>query len=219
MGIVTLTVALLPLLGIGGFQLIKAESTGPEKGKVTARITTTAKILWLIYFGLTVIETVALMIAGMDFVDALSHAFATVGTGGFSTKNASIGSFNSAAIDIICTIFMFLSGINFSLFYYLIIKKFSDVYENSDDSIQLEIELIDKNGNTASADDKVIYYQLVGDGGILGIENGKPDDLTCYAEKYRSTYRGRAIVYLKKYAEKIRLYAFTKDGLQAEIEL
>lgn len=132
MGIVTLTVALLPLLGIGGFQLIKAETTGPEKGKVTARITTTAKILWLIYFGLTVIETVALMIAGMDFVDALSHAFATVGTGGFSTKNASIGSFNSAAIDIICTIFMFLCGINFSLFYYLIIKKFSDVYENSE---------------------------------------------------------------------------------------
>ena len=132
MGIVTLTVALLPLLGIGGFQLIKAETTGPEKGKVTARITTTAKILWLIYFGFTVIETVALMIAGMDFVDALSHAFATVGTGGFSTKNASIGSFNSAAIDIICTIFMFLSGINFSLFYFLIIRKFSDIFENSE---------------------------------------------------------------------------------------
>ncbi len=94
-----------------------------------------------------------------------------------------------------------------------------DVYENSDDCIQLEIELIDKNGNTAYADDKVIYYQIIGDGEILGIENGKPDDLTCYAEKYRSTYRGRAIVYLKKYAEKIRLYAFTKDGLQAEIEL
>ena len=132
MGIVTLTVALLPLLGIGGFQLIKAETTGPEKGKVTARITTTAKILWLIYFGFTVIETVALMIAGMDFVDALSHAFATLGTGGFSTKNASIGSFNSAAIDIICTIFMFLSGINFSLFYFLIIRKFSDIFENSE---------------------------------------------------------------------------------------
>ena len=99
MGIVTLTVALLPLLGIGGFQLIKAETTGPEKGKVTARITTTAKILWLIYFGFTVIETVALMIAGMDFVDALSHAFATLGTGGLSTKNASIGFFNSSSID------------------------------------------------------------------------------------------------------------------------
>lgn len=132
MGIVTLTVALLPLLGIGGFQLIKAETTGPEKGKVTARITTTAKILWLIYVGLTIIETVALMIAGMDFVDALSHSFATLGTGGFSTKNASVGGFNSVSIDVICTIFMFLSGINFSLFYYLIIKKFSDFFHNSE---------------------------------------------------------------------------------------
>ena len=119
MGIVTLTVALLPLLGIGGFQLIKAETTGPEKGKVTARITTTAKILWLIYFGFTVIETVALMIAGMDFVDALAHSFSTLGTGGFSTKNNSIGSFNSIPINTICTIFMFL-------------KKHSEVFHNSE---------------------------------------------------------------------------------------
>ena len=73
MGIVTLTVALLPLLGVGGFQLIKAETTGPEKGKVTARITTTAKILWLIYAGLTVVETIALMLAKMDFIDALKQ--------------------------------------------------------------------------------------------------------------------------------------------------
>ena len=99
-------------------------------------------------------------------------------------------------------------------------KKISfDVYEKSDECIQIEVSLLDKNGNMASANDKVIYYQVLGDGEILGIENGKPDDLTCYAENYRSTYRGRAIVYLKKYAEKIRLYAFTKDGLQAEIEL
>ena len=75
MGIVALTVALFPLLGVGGFQLIKAETTGPEKGKVTPKITTTAKVLWLIYVFLTVIQCVLLKIAGMDFIDALSHAF------------------------------------------------------------------------------------------------------------------------------------------------
>lgn len=94
-----------------------------------------------------------------------------------------------------------------------------EIYENQSDCIQLEVSVLDKNGNVASADDKVIYYQLVGDGEILGIENGKPDDLTCYAENYRSTYNGRAIIYIRKNAEKTRLYAFTKDGLSAEIEL
>ena len=132
MGIVTLTVALLPLLGVGGFQLIKAETTGPEKGKVTARITTTAKVLWLMYFGFTVAEAAALMFAGMDFVEAMTHAFATLGTGGFSSRNASIGGFNSPAVDYIITIFMFLSGINFSLYFYLISRKFKDVYTNSE---------------------------------------------------------------------------------------
>ncbi|MBR3817777.1 MAG: DUF4982 domain-containing protein [Clostridia bacterium] len=93
------------------------------------------------------------------------------------------------------------------------------VYKNSGNCIQIEVVILDKNGNIASAYDKVIYYQLIGDGEILGIENGKPDDLTCYAENYRSTYNGRAIVYVRKNSEKIRLYAFTKDGLNAEIEL
>ena len=130
MGIVTLTVALLPLLGVGGFQLIKAETTGPEKGKVTARITTTAKVLWLIYFGFTVIETIALMIAGMDFVDALSHSFATLGTGGFSTRNSSIGTYNSLAVEMITMLFMFLSGINFSLFFYLVTGKVKEFFDN-----------------------------------------------------------------------------------------
>ena len=132
MGIVTLTVALMPLLGVGGFQLIKAETTGPEKGKVTARITTTAKILWAIYFGFTAAETIALCIAGMSFTDALSHAFATLGTGGFSTRNSSIGSYNSVAIDVIIMIFMFLAGINFSLYFYVITRKFRDIGTNSE---------------------------------------------------------------------------------------
>ena len=132
MGIVTLTVALMPLLGVGGFQLIKAETTGPEKGKVTARITTTAKILWAIYFGFTAAEAIALKLAGMTFTDALSHAFATLGTGGFSTRNSSIGSYNSVAIDVIIMIFMFLAGINFSLYFYVITRKFRDIGTNSE---------------------------------------------------------------------------------------
>ena len=132
MGIVTLTVALLPLLGVGGFQLIKAETTGPEKGKITARITTTAKYLWIIYTGFTLAEALLLRLAGMDWLDSFSHAFSTLGTGGFSTKDSSIGWYNSPAIDTIITIFMFFSGINFSLFYYIITRKFEDIRDNSE---------------------------------------------------------------------------------------
>lgn len=132
MGIVTLTVALLPLLGVGGFQLIKAETTGPEKGKVTARITTTAKALWTIYAVLTLLETIALHLAGMDFIDALAHGFSTLGTGGFSTKGASVGAYDSVAIDVIITVFMFLAGINFSLYFYLINRDFKEIKDNTE---------------------------------------------------------------------------------------
>lgn len=132
MGIVALTVALLPLLGVGGFQLIKAETTGPEKSKITSKITTTAKVLWLIYFILTALEAILLRIFGMDTIDAISHAFATLGTGGFSTKNASIAGYDSAAIDIICTVFMFLAGVNFSMFFYIVTRKTDEIKENSE---------------------------------------------------------------------------------------
>ncbi len=142
MGIVTLTVALLPLLGVGGFQLIKAETTGPEKGKVTARITTTAKVLWIIYTGLTVIQALALKIAGMDFIDAFSHAFATLGTGGFSTRSASVGAYNSIAVDIITTVFMFLAGINFSLYFYLFSGDFREIKDNSEFKAYVSIVVI-----------------------------------------------------------------------------
>lgn len=132
MGIVALTVALLPILGVGGFQLIKAETTGPEKGKVTPKIATTAKALWIIYMVLTAIQTVLLMLSGMDFIDALSYSFATLGTGGFATKNTSVGAYNSVSIDVICTVFMFLAGINFSMYYYLITGKLEDIKNNSE---------------------------------------------------------------------------------------
>ena len=142
MGIVALTVALLRLVGVGGFQLIKAETTGPEKGKFTPKIATTAKVLWFIYLALTVALFVLLKIAGMDFIDALSHAFATLGTGGFSTRNASIGGYNSLAIDIIITVFMFLGGINFTMYFYLFTGKLSDVKENTELKAYVGIVLI-----------------------------------------------------------------------------
>lgn len=132
MGIVALTVALLPVLGVGGFQLIKAETTGPEKGKFTPKITTTAKILWFIYLGMTAAQAVLLHLAGMDVIDSLCHAFSTLGTGGFSTRNASIGSYQSALIDWICTVFMFGAGINFSLYFYLFTGNFGEIRRNSE---------------------------------------------------------------------------------------
>lgn len=132
MGIVALTVALLPLLGVGGFQLIKAETTGPEKGKITPNIKETAKILWIIYVGFTLVQTILLMICGMNFIEAFEHSMSTLGTGGFSNRNSSIGAYNSVAIDIVCTVFMVLAGVNFSLYYYLFTKKFSEVKENSE---------------------------------------------------------------------------------------
>lgn len=132
MGIVVLAVALFPLLGVGGFRLIKSEMPGPDKGKLTSKVTETAKALWFIYCGLTIAEVIALMCAGMNFTDALCHAFSTLGTGGFSTKNSSISSYNSTAINIICTIFMVLAAINFSVYMRLFQGYPKDFFKNSE---------------------------------------------------------------------------------------
>lgn len=132
MGIIALTTAILPLLGVGGFQLVKAESTGPEKGKITPKMANTAKALWLIYISFTVLQTIMLMLVGMDFVDALGHSFSTLGTGGFSSKNASVGGFNNLAAEIVCTVFMFLAGVNFSLYFFILTKKVNEVKKNSE---------------------------------------------------------------------------------------
>jgi trk system potassium uptake protein TrkH len=132
MGIVVLTVALLPLLGVGGFQLLKAETPGPEKDKVAPKITATAKILWLIYLGLTVAQVALLMFGGMDWFDAIVHAFGTMATGGFSNKNLSVGHFQSAYVEIVITVFMVLAGMNFSLYYRLLKGKVGDLWNNSE---------------------------------------------------------------------------------------
>jgi len=116
MGIIVLAVAVLPMLGIGGMQLYRAETPGPMKdAKLTPRITETAKALWFIYLGLTVACALAYWLAGMDAFDALAHAYSTVAIGGFSTHDASIGYFNSPLINIVAVVFMFLAAVNFSL--------------------------------------------------------------------------------------------------------
>ncbi len=116
MGIIVLAVAVLPMLGIGGMQLFRAETPGPVKdNKLTPRITETAKALWFIYLGLTVACGIAYWVAGMGLFDAIAHAFSTVSIGGFSTHDASMGYFDNTAIELIAVVFMLLSGINFAI--------------------------------------------------------------------------------------------------------
>lgn len=119
MGIIVLAVAVLPMLGIGGMQLFRAETPGPLKdSKLTPRITETAKALWYIYLGLTIICAVGYWLAGMSVFDAIGHSFATVAIGGFSTHDASLGYFNSATIETIAVFFMLISSLNFALHFY-----------------------------------------------------------------------------------------------------
>ncbi len=119
MGIIVLAVAVLPMLGVGGMQLYRAETPGPVKDtKLTPRITETAKALWYLYLTFTIACTVSYMAAGMSWFDALCHAFSTVAIGGFSTHDMSIGYFDSVAVDVVAIVFMFLAGINFSLHFF-----------------------------------------------------------------------------------------------------
>ncbi|MHC6202769.1 TrkH family potassium uptake protein [Breznakiellaceae bacterium SP9] len=133
MGIVVLTAAILPLIGGNGFWLIKAETSGPEKGRITPKIAQTEKILWLFYLGFTLVQMLLLICAGMNFPDALCHAFSTMGTGGFSTKTEGVSFYDSRAVEIICSSFMFLAGINFSLYFDVFNRKsFDELFKNSE---------------------------------------------------------------------------------------
>lgn len=132
MGIIVLTIAILPLLGVGGMELFASESPGPTKDKIHPRIKETAKRLWFIYFSLTVVECILLMFAGMDFYDAINHSLTTMSTGGFSTKQQSIGYFNSPAVHYIIIVFMFLAGTNFTLLYFGFKFKIKKFWENDE---------------------------------------------------------------------------------------
>ena len=120
MGIIILSLALLPLLGVGGMQLYQAEYSGSKRDKLTPRVQKTAMLLWTVYAGLTAAQFLLLWVhPSMDWFDALNHAFSTLATGGFSTRNGSLADYSSAYIDGITTLFMFLAGINFALHYRL----------------------------------------------------------------------------------------------------
>jgi len=133
MGIIVLAIAILPLLGIGGMQLFAAEAPGPSGDKLHPRITDTAKRLWLIYLGYTIAESILLKLAGMSYFDAINHSMATLSTGGFSTKNASLAYWNDQPlIEYIVIVFMFLAGSNFVLSYFAFKGKIQRVLKDEE---------------------------------------------------------------------------------------
>lgn len=133
MGIIVLTIAILPLLGIGGMQLFKAEAPGPSADKLHPRITDTAQRLWLIYVTLTFVEFFLLKFAGMSWFDAINHAMSTMSTGGFSTKNASVAHWNDTpVIQYIIITFMLIAGMNFILTYFALKGKFKRVIQSEE---------------------------------------------------------------------------------------
>ncbi len=142
MGIIVLAVAILPLLGIGGMQLFRAEMPGPLKdNKLAPRIAETARNLWFVYVGLTVACALAYWAAGMEIFDAVTHSFSTVAIGGFSTYDASIGHFDSAAIEAVAVLFMLLGGMNFAL-HFLFVRRASFAPYRRDEEVRLYLALL-----------------------------------------------------------------------------
>lgn len=132
MGVLIFMIALIPSLGSSTIHLLKAESPGPNPGKIVPKIKETAKILYIIYFVLTVVETILLMMAGLSLYDAVIHALGTAGTGGFSNMNSSVAAFNSPAVEWIITIFMLIFGVNFALYYQLLKGNIKNALRNEE---------------------------------------------------------------------------------------
>ena len=132
MGVLVFVLAILPSYNSGIMHIFRAESPGPSAGKLVSRLTSTARILYGIYILMTVAETIFLLCGGMSFFDSLTHAFSTAGTGGFGVKNASIGYYNSVYIEMVVAVFMFLFGINFNLFYLILIGNFKKAMKSEE---------------------------------------------------------------------------------------
>lgn len=160
MGILVFTLALLPALGIGGFQIYKAETPGPSEGKITPRLKDTAKILYLIYSTITLSQVALLIIGGMSTFDAFVHTFGTVGTGGFSSKNLSVGAYNSTYIHLVVAIFMVISGVNFSLYYSLFRRKLIDLFK--DEELKLYLKIIGISSLAIALDLWLLNYNSIG---------------------------------------------------------
>ena len=142
MGVLVFMLAILPSAGGEAIHLMRAEVPGPTKGKLVPKMRQTALILYGIYIALTVLEVIALLICGLPFYDALVHAFATAGTGGFSTMNASIAAYNNAAVEWVIAIFMLLFGVNFNLFFFILIGRAKDVFKSEELRTYLSISTI-----------------------------------------------------------------------------
>ncbi|MEK7749684.1 MAG: potassium transporter TrkG, partial [Planctomycetota bacterium] len=132
MGIIVIFVALLPAMGVSGYQLFSAEVSGPTADRMRPRIGETAKLLWFIYLIITASMILMLFCGGMPLFDAICHTFSTVSTAGFSTKNASIAYYNNLYMEIVVTTFMFICACNFSLYYLCFRKDFKKVLKNSE---------------------------------------------------------------------------------------
>lgn len=142
MGIIVLTLAILPLLGVGGMQLFQAEMPGPTKDRLAPRIQDTARILWSVYLLFTLVEILLLMLDGVDFFNAVCHSFATLATGGFSTHTASVGYYNSVYVESVIIVFMFMSGVNFTLHYHGLRGRLSRYWQNEEFRFYLALTVI-----------------------------------------------------------------------------
>lgn len=168
MGIIVMAIAIMPLLGVGGMQMFAAEIPGPVGDKLHPRITDTAKRLWLIYVGFTLTQTFLLKIAGMGWFDAVNHAMSTMASGGFSTKNSSLGFWNdSPLIQYIVMVFMFLAGTNFVLSYFALKGNFKKVFRDEEFRFYAGLIIV-----TSILTAFVLYFQINSSGtDFSGIES------------------------------------------------
>ncbi|MBU5625516.1 TrkH family potassium uptake protein [Oscillibacter sp. MSJ-2] len=139
MGVLVFVMAILPLAGGRSVHLLRAEVPGPSVGKLVSRLGNTAKILYGIYIVLTLIEVVFLLAGGMSLFDALIHSFGSAGTGGFSNRNLSVGAYNNAYYDVVISTFMLLFGVNFNLYYFLLLRRFREVFRSEELKVYLGI--------------------------------------------------------------------------------
>ncbi len=150
MGIIVLCIAVLPYLGAGGKLLFKSESPGPDPRGLRPKIQDTASILYIIYGGLTIIQTAALMAAGMTFFDALCHTFGTLATGGFSTRQASVGGFDSLVVNSIIIFFMVCAGSNFALYFAMLRGKWKSAWRDTEWRVYMAILVLSTVAITAN---------------------------------------------------------------------
>lgn len=189
LGIIVLTVAIFPLLGIGGIELFVAESPGPTSDKVHPRISETAKRLWYVYVGLTIAATLLYWVGGMTFYDAINHALTTLATGGFSTKNASMAYYDSAFIQYTAIFFMFLAGTNFTVIYFGLVGKFRRVLKSDEfkayafivlaTSVVLFFPIFTKIGSDAELAFRKSAFQVVS---LITTTGFVSDDYTQYGQ-------------------------------------